>query len=161
MARQLGSSRRSSSLAVYQSKWTVYRRWCREKGHSISSPSIPKIADFLLWLWMSKGFFLSAVKVYRSVLSAVFPLMLPSIGEGPVLRNLLRSFAIERPCHSLGPPAWNLDIVLRHLMSSAYEPLQSQSLRTLTKKVLFLMALATLKRIGELQALSSCCAIFW
>ena len=39
-------------------------------------------------------------------------------------------------------------------MSSAYEPLQSQGLRTLTKKVLFLVALATAKRVIELQALS-------
>ena len=39
-------------------------------------------------------------------------------------------------------------------MSYAYEPLQSQSLRTLTKKVLFLVALATSKRVGGLQALS-------
>ena len=38
-------------------------------------------------------------------------------------------------------------------MSSKYEPLESQSLRTLTKKTLFLVALATAKRVGELQAL--------
>ena len=39
-------------------------------------------------------------------------------------------------------------------MSSEYEPLDSQGLRTLTKKVLFLVALATAKRVSELQALS-------
>ena len=41
-------------------------------------------------------------------------------------------------------------------MSEAYEPLESLSLRTLTKKTLFLVALATAKRVGELQALSKC-----
>ena len=88
------------------------------------------------------------------MLSAVFALKLPFISEDPDLWNLLRSFAIERPRRSLGPPAWDLDIVLRHMVSYAYEPLQFQSLQTLTKKVLFLVALATVKRVGELQALS-------
>ena len=39
-------------------------------------------------------------------------------------------------------------------MSSAYEPLGSLSLQALTKKTLFLVALAMAKRVGELQALS-------
>ena len=39
-------------------------------------------------------------------------------------------------------------------MSSEYEPLERLSLRALTKKTLFLVALATAKRVGELQALS-------
>ena len=132
----------------------VYRRWCLEKGHSISNPSIPKIADFILWLCRSKGLSLSAIKAHRCMLSAVFALKLPSIGEDSVLWSLLRSFTVERPRVPLGFPSWDLDVVLRHLMSSAYKPLQSQSLRTLTKKVLFLVALATLKRVGKLQTLS-------
>ena len=39
-------------------------------------------------------------------------------------------------------------------MSSECEPLEHLSLRALTKKILFLVALATAKRVGELQALS-------
>ena len=39
-------------------------------------------------------------------------------------------------------------------MSLEYEPLERLSLRALTKKTLFLVALATAKRVGELQALS-------
>ena len=39
-------------------------------------------------------------------------------------------------------------------MSSEYEPLEHLSLWALTKKTLFLVALATAKRVGELQALS-------
>ena len=45
-------------------------------------------------------------------------------------------------------------MVLKHLMSSVYEPLESLSLRALTKKTLFLVALTAVKRVGELQALS-------
>ena len=46
-------------------------------------------------------------------------------------------------------------MVLRFLNSSAFEPLSDAPLRALTQKVLFLVALATAKRVGELQALSS------
>ena len=88
------------------------------------------------------------------MLSAVFRFNLPELGEHHALRDLLRFFAVERPRVPLVPPSWGLDIALKHLMSSAYEPLGSLSLRTLTKKTLFLVALATAKRVGELQALS-------
>ena len=98
---------------------------------------------------------MSAVKAYRSMLSAVFAFRLPSLSEDPSLPSLIRSFAIERPRSLGGPSSWDLDKVLRHLMSSTYEPLESQGLRTLTKKVLFLVALATAKRVREIQALSS------
>ena len=97
---------------------------------------------------------MSAVKAYRSMLSAVFAFRLPSLSDDPSLRSLIRSFAIERPRSPGGPPSWDLDKMLHHLMSSAYEPLESQGLRTITKKTLFLVALATAKRVGELQALS-------
>ena len=45
-------------------------------------------------------------------------------------------------------------MVLRFLYSGSYEPLRAALLRALSKKVLFLLALATAKRVGELQALS-------
>ena len=97
---------------------------------------------------------MSAVKAYRSMLSAVFTFRLPSLSEDPSLLSLIRSFAIERPRSPGGPPSWDFGKGLRHLVSSAYEPLESQGLRTLAKKVLFLVALAMAKRVRELQALS-------
>ena len=79
------------------------------------------------------------------MLSMVFALRLPEILESKVLRDLLRSFSIERPKSIFQSPSWYLDLVLKSLMSEAYESLESQTLRTLTKKTLFLVALATAK----------------
>ena len=73
----------------------------------------------------------------------------------PVLRNLLRSFSLESAARQLRPPAWDLTLVLRFLNPSTFEPLSAAPLRALTQKVLFLLALATAKRVGELQAISS------
>ena len=88
------------------------------------------------------------------MLSSVFRLKLPSLGKDRVLQDLLCSFAIERPRRPQAPPSWDLDAVLQHLMSSAFEPLESVSLRARTKKTLFLVSLATAKQVSEIQALS-------
>ena len=45
--------------------------------------------------------------------------------------------------------------MLTYLVSPAFEPLSQASFRTLSMKTLFLLALATAKRVGELQALCS------
>ena len=74
--------------------------------------------------------------------------------EDRSLKDLIRSFSIQRPRCPSSVPSWDLNKVLTHLMSSAYETLDKMNLRTLSKKVLFLVSLATAKRVGELQALS-------
>ena len=60
---------------------------------------------------------------------------------------------METPVRSVCPPSWDLDVVLRYFISSTFEPLSSTPLRSLAK-VLFLVALATAKRVGELQAIT-------
>ena len=105
VAKQLGFSCRSSSRAVYQFKWLVYRGWCRCAGHSVSRPTLPKIADFLLWLHRTRKLSVSAIMGYRSMLSAVFRFKLPEISTSPVLEDLLRSFQVAAPSRSIQPPS--------------------------------------------------------
>ena len=121
----------------------------------MSRPSLSKVADFLCWLRSSKNLSVSSLKGYRSMLSAVFRFQLPSLSSHPVIRDLLRSFCLESADRQLRPPAWDLSMVLRYLNTSTFEPLASAPLRALTQKVLFLLGLATAKRVEELQALSS------
>ena len=154
VAKQSALARRSSSRAGYQARWSIYRQWCHGKGHSVSRPSLHKIADFLFWLRRSKKLSISAVLGYRSMLSAVFRTVLSEISTSPVIHDLLRCFKVEAPCRAIRPPTWDLLKVLTYLRSSVFEPLSNASLRDLTRKTLFLVALATTKRVGELQALS-------
>ena len=88
------------------------------------------------------------------MLSVVFKFHLPALSSHPVLRDLLRSFRVSAPSYPMRPPSWDFSKVLRFLNSGAFEPLCDAPLRDLSKKVLFLLALATAKRVGELQALS-------
>ena len=52
------------------------------------------------------------------------------------------------------PPPWDLDKVLEYLSGPPFEPLAKASFLDKTKKALFLLAMATAKRVSELQALS-------
>ena len=155
VAEQSSLARRPSSRAVYQARWSVYRDWCHSNGHSVSRPTLAKVADFLYWLRFSRGLSVSSLRGYRSALSAVFCFHLPSLSSDPVIRNLLRSFRLSSAERVMRPPAWDLSKVLTYLVSPAFEPLSQASFRALTMKTLFLLALATAKRVGELQALSS------
>ena len=145
VAKQAAMARRPSSRAGYQAKWSIYRRWCTSEGHSISWPSLSKIADFLFWLRRSKKLSVSAVMGYRLMLSAVFRSVLPEISTSPVLHDLLRFFRVEAPARSVTPPSWDLLKVLEYLKSAVFEPLHQSSLRD---------SLASAKRVSELQALS-------
>ena len=154
IAKQSALARRSSSRAGYQAKWSVYRQWCHSEGHSVSRPSLSKIADFLFWLRRTKKLSVSAVLGYRSMLASVFRAVLPEISTSQVIHDLLRSFKVEAPCRLVRPPSWDLLKVSEFLRSPVFEPLSSASLRNLIRKTLFLVALATAKRVGELHALS-------
>ena len=155
VASQASLARCPSSCANYQLKWSVYRSWCCSHGHSISRPTLSKVAEFLCWLRSSRGLSVSSIKGYRSMLSAVFRFHLPTLSSHPVLRDLLRSFRLSLAESKLRPPAWALSMVLRFLNSLAFEPLSEALLRALSQKTLFLLDLVTAKRVGELPALSS------
>ena len=89
------------------------------------------------------------------MLSAVFRFVFPEISSHPVLYDLLCSFRIDHPLPSLRVPPWDSLRVLNLLRTPLFEPLTSCSLRNLSRKVLFLVSLATARRVGELQVVSS------
>ena len=85
IARQLSLCRRSSSRRLYQHCWACYCRWFSEKSHSVSSPSISKIADFLLFLRVEKRLPVPIIRGYRSTLSAVFKFRQPGLQDSFIL----------------------------------------------------------------------------
>ena len=139
VAQQVSLARRPSSRAGYQSMWLVFRQWCRSEGHSISHPSLHKIADFLFWLRRYRRLSVSSVMGYGSMLSALFKSILPEISISPVLHVLLWSFQAEAPSREVCPPSWDLNIVSSFLRSSSFQPWTSISLRDLTRRTLFLL----------------------
>ena len=81
VAGQLAHCRRRSTRVNYQAKWVVYRSWCHRHGHSVSRPTVAKVADFLLFLRRSLCLSYSSIASYRSMLSGVFRFILPELSS--------------------------------------------------------------------------------
>ena len=139
----------------YQSKWSVYCTWCRSNGHRISAPTVRKFADFLIYLHADRHLSTSAIKGYRSVLNGIFALKGYDFSSDPVLAEVIRTCARRAPRRVDRRQPWNVDVVLKFLSSAPFEPLPDASLRDLTVKTVFLVALATARRVGELQSLAA------
>ena len=154
VAGQLALCRRTSTRLNYQARWGKFRKWCKDSHHRSSEPTIPKIAEFLTFLFRTEKAAVSTIKGYRSMLSSVFKFCLPEISTSPILKDLTRSFEISAPRPIHRSPTWDLDKVLEYLSGPPFEPLADASFRNKTRKALFLLAMATAKRVGELQALS-------
>ena len=154
VAGQLALCWRTSTRLNYQARWGKFRKWCRDFHHRSSEPTIPKIAEFLTFLFKTEKAAVSTIKGYRAMLSSVFKFCLPKISTSPVLKDLVRSFEISAPRPLHQSPSWDLDKVLEYLSGPSFEPLADASFRNKTRKALFLVAMATAKHVGELQALS-------
>lgn len=69
-----------------------------------------------------------------------------------IIRFLMGARRLNPPHPHLGP-SWDLSLVLEALQRAPFEPLQSE-LKILSLKMALLSALASVKRVGELQAFS-------
>ena len=68
------------------------------------------------------------------------------------LTRLLDNFHRDRPKGRQGIPSWNLSLVLHQLTKPPFEPLRKVSLKHLTFKMVFLLALGSGKRRSEIHA---------
>ena len=153
-ARVLSGVLRESSSRLYQSRWKIFGGWCRGRSVAPVNASVPVVVDFLIHLRQDKGLSVSAVKGYCSALNSVLALKGRDLAASREITTLLRSFARSVNPVELRPPAWDVSLVLQSLTGAPYEPLRTCEERFLAQKTLFLLALASAKRIGELHALS-------
>ncbi len=97
---------------------------------------------------------MSTIKGYRSAMSNVLKYQGTDITNDEEISMLIRSLDIKRPTTMSEVPKWDLALVLRKLTEPPYEPLATASFKFLTYKTIFLLSLASAKRIGELHALT-------
>ena len=150
----MSHSVRRSTARVYQAKWAIFCGWCRRRSLNPLAASVPRIADFFVHLRRDKGMSVSSIKGYQAALNSVFALKGQDLASSRELRMLIRSFSVSCPPAEVRPPAWDLSLVLRSLKTAPYEPLASASERFVGLKALFLLALVSAKRVGELHGLS-------
>lgn len=150
----LQSARAPSTNAAYQTRWRVFCSWCESQNADPESCNVQTVLQFLQSL-LDAGRAASTLKVYLAAISACHddgpegPM-----GSHPLLSRFLKG--VRRLCPVRAPlvPTWDLDVVLSALTLPPFEPLGSVSLKHLSLKVAFLLAITSTKRVSELHALS-------
>ena len=155
VAQRLAISQRQSSAVVYESKWKVFGEWCHVKQIDPVKATVQQLADFLIFLFEEKKLAISSIQGYRSCISKVFLARGIDISHDRDLNMLVRNFAIERPVQHREAPRWDLMVVLRLLMKPPFEPMNMASVADMTRKLAFLLTLATAKRNSEVWAFSA------
>ena len=152
VASRIEAPQRRSTRTVYEAKWAVFIRWCETSQVDFRNPSIKQIADFLLHLFQEKNLQPSTIDGYRSAIADKLGNTSINVGKDDNLTRLLDSFHRDRPKGHRGVPTWNLSLVLHQLTKAPFEPLRKASLKHLTFKTVFLLALASGKRRSEIHA---------
>ena len=113
------------------------------------SPPVNSVADFLLYLFQDRKLQPSTIDAYRSAIADKLGSSAVNISKDENLTRLLDSFHRGGPKGRRGVPSWNLSLVLHQLTKAPFEPLREASLKHLTFKTVFLLALGSGKRRSD------------
>ena len=152
VAARIEAPQRKSTRSVYEAKWTIFKKWCFTNQVDFRSPPVKSVADFLMYLFEDKKLQPSTIDGYSSAIADKLGDTTVNISKDGNLTRLLDSFHRDRPKGRRGVPSWNLSLVLHQLMKAPFEPLREASLKHLTFKTIFLLALGSGKRRSEIHA---------
>ncbi|KAL0203744.1 hypothetical protein M9458_001762, partial [Cirrhinus mrigala] len=110
---------------LYALKWKLFTSWCGERQQDPVNSPVGTVLEFLQARF-STGLSHSTLKAYHAPLGGL------SVGKDPLVVRFLRGVLKLRP----------------------FEPIEEISVRFLTIKTALLLALTSLKQVGDLQALS-------
>ena len=128
------------------------QKWCLSNQVDFRAPTLKAIADFLLHLFQDKKLQPGTIDGYRSAIADKLGNSTINVSKDENLTRLLDSFHRDRPKGRRGIPSWNLSLVLHQLTKAPFEPLKEASLKHLTFKTVFLLALGSGKRRSEIHA---------
>ena len=152
VAARIEAPQRRSTRSVYEAKWTIFTKWCLSNQVDFRAPPLKAIADFLLHLFQDKKLQPGTIDGYRSAIADKLGNSTINVSKDENLTRLLDSFHRDRPKGRRGIPSWNLSLVLHQLTKAPFEPLKGASLKHLTFKTVFLLALGSGKRRSEIHA---------
>ena len=152
VAARIEAPQRRSTRSVYEAKWTIFTKWCVTNQVDFRSPPVKSLADFLMYLFEDKKLQPSTIDGYRSAIADKLGNTTVNISKEDKLTRVLESFHRDRPKGRRGIPSWNLSLVLHQLTKAPFEPLREASLKHLTFKTVFLLALGSGKRRSEIHA---------
>ena len=152
VAARIEAPQSGSTRSVYEAKWTIFTKRCLTHQVDFRAPSVKSVADFLMYLFQDRKLQPSTSDGYRSAIADKLGNSPLNISKDENLTRLLDSFHRDRPKGRRGIPSWNLSLVLHQLAKAPFEPMKETSLKHLTFKTVFLLALGSGKRRSEIHA---------
>ena len=148
-------SRAPSTRRLYTSKWSVFNKWCTARGLDPQTCGVSQVLCFLQEL-LDAGRSPSTLKVYVAAISAL-SVSEPgrALGRNEFVIRFLRGARRMNPPRPPSVPMWDLSLVLDALKAHPFEPVETVDMKYLTLKTVFLIALSSVKRVGDLHALST------
>ncbi len=150
----IASARAPFTRRAYALMWNLFVKWFSSRREDTRRCSIGVVLSFLQQ-GLERRLSPSTLKVHAAAISACHDhINGKSIGKHDLVVRFLRGARRLNPPRPPSIPYWDLALVLRALQIAPFEPLQSADLRILSMKTLLLVALASIKRVGDLQAFS-------
>ena len=131
-----------------QSGWLKWAGWCSKRSLNPLSSDVQHFLDFLTELFDS-GLQHRTINVIRSAVSMTHERIegLP-IGQHPLVTRLMKGVFNLRPPRPRYSYTWDVDLVVQHIGENS-----DLTLKRLSRKLAFLMALVVASRTSEPQAL--------
>ncbi|CAM4658889.1 unnamed protein product [Leuciscus chuanchicus] len=148
------SARAPSTRRAYALKWNLFVDWCSSCREDPRRCSIGSVLSFLQQ-GLERRLSPSTLKVHAAAISAFHDhIDGKTVGKHDLVVRFLRGARRLNPPRPPSIPSWDLSLVLRALQDAPFEPLQSADVKLLSLKTLLLIALASIKRVEDLQAFS-------
>ena len=152
----LGSRRPQSSMGKFgrvrlSSSLSSSPGGCQDDGSGLAESDshctrLAKCTNFLLHLFKERNLQPSTIEGYRTAIADMIGNVELNISKDENLTHLLDSFHRDKRKGRRGVPSWNLSLVLHQLPKAPFEPLRKASLKHLTFKTVFLLALGSGKK---------------
>ncbi len=149
----IASARAPATRKLYSSKWGVFESCCLTRAIDPVNCPVGPVLEFLQER-LTAGAAATTHRVYVAAIAARRELDEIPLGRHRMVSAFMRGVRRLRPVRPTAVPSWDLSVVLEGLVTAPFEPLESASERILTLKVALLLALTSLKRVGDLQAFS-------
>ncbi len=150
----IASARALSTRQAYRLKWNLFVDWCSPRREDPRRCPIAVVLSFLQD-GLERRLSPSTLKVYVAAIAAHHDAVDgKSLGKHDLVIRFLRGAKRLNPPRPHLVPSWDLPSVLSALRGAPFEPLQSVELKFLSLTTVLLSALATVKRVGDLQAFS-------
>ncbi len=148
------SARAPSTRHAYRLKWNLFVDWCSSRREDPRRCPIAVVLSFLQD-GLERRLSPSTLKVYVAAIAAHHDAVDgKSVGKHDLVIRFLRGARRLNPPRPHLVPSWDLPSVLMALKEEPFEPLQSVEPKFLSLKTVLLTALASVKRVGDLQAFS-------